>query len=393
MKKIKVFSGFNGMGCIGLALKKLGIPFELYSSEIDKYANQVNSALFPNTINLGDITKIDLDSLPVFDLVVGGSPCQGFSFAGKQLNFDDERSKLFFDFVRILEHSKKVNPQVKFLLENVKMKKEYEAVISRFMGIDPIEINSSLLSAQSRKRLYWTNIGTTKRNLFWIEEPGIKQPKDKGILLKDILESEVDERYYINTNWAKFVTNPERLKKKYTQIDGNKAITQTARQYASWCGDFIIQNGHGFNKGGEFKEKSPTLTSNSWEHNNHVIQMNPSKESGGKQPYQQNRVYSTEGKSPCLDTDSRSKNIQLRGKSKCVRSSGRLSNDRHEWDAVDNLGIRRLTPRECGRLQTVPEWAIDIMLNCGVSDSQLYKMVGNGWTVDVIAYILKHLTK
>ena len=99
MKKIKVLSLFNGMNCIGLALHNLGIEFELYASEIDKYATKVSDTLFPNTVNLGDVTKIDLEKLPVFDLVVGGSPCQGFSFAGKQLNFEDERSKLFFDFV------------------------------------------------------------------------------------------------------------------------------------------------------------------------------------------------------------------------------------------------------------------------------------------------------
>jgi len=337
MKKIKVLSLFNGMNCIGLALHSLGIEFELYASEIDKYANKVSNTLFPDTIELGDVIKIDIDSLPIFDLVVGGSPCQGFSFAGKQLNFDDERSKLFFDFVKILDACKNKNPNVKFLLENVKMKSEHEAVISRFVGIDPIEINSALLSAQNRRRLYWTNIGTVKANLFGIEEPGIKQPKNKGVLLNDILEDKVSAKYNITNNWQKFVTDPARLKKKYTQIDGEKAITMTARQYASWCGDFVKCAA----LRGRYNESG-------------IIEQN-------LEPRQDNKTN-------CLTS---------------VQKDNYLI-------VPEATKIRRLTPLECMRLQTVPEWAIEKMLNCGVSDSQLYKMLGNGWTVDVIAYILGH---
>ena len=236
---VKVLSLFNGMNCIGLALSELGIEFELYASEIDKYANQVSNTLFPGTIELGDVTKIDIDALPVFDLVVAGSPCQGFSFAGKQLNFEDDRSKLFFNFVDILKACKKKNPDIKFLLENVKMKAEYEAVISRFMGIDPIEINSALLSAQNRRRLYWTNIGTANQNLFGIEEPGIKQPKDKGIFLKDILENDVKEKYSISKRGYDFVTKPMRLIKKFTAIEGEKALCLTAKGQTNWTGTFI----------------------------------------------------------------------------------------------------------------------------------------------------------
>lgn len=385
MKKIKVLSLFNGMNCIGLALHSLGVEFDLYASEIDKYATKVSDTLFPNTINLGDVTKIDIDSLPTFDLIVAGSPCQGFSFAGKQLNFNDERSKLFFDFVKILEYFKNKNPNVKFLLENVKMKKEYEAVISRFMGIDPIEINSALLSAQNRRRLYWTNIGTVKANLFGIEEPGIKQPKDKGILLKDILELEVDEKYSISKRGYDFVTKPMRLIKKFTAIEGEKALCLTAKGQANWTGTFIKADRKGNVSPNQNKSSClscggngmgnhsdmdilivPEATKQGYVDSNKVVQLNQSKESGGKQPYQQNRVYDANFKSPCLDTDSGRKNVFI------------------------NAKIRRLTPKECMRLQTVPEWAIEKMLNCGVSDSQLYKMLGNGWTVAVIAYILKH---
>ena len=169
---MNVLSTFNGMGCIWLALDKLGVKVnKRYSSEIDKYANQVNNKNYPDTIQLGDVTKVKADDLEPIDLLVGGSPCQGFSFAGKQLNFDDPRSKLFFEFVRLLKECK---PKY-FLLENNRMRKEYIDVISEAVGVEPIQICSSLVSAQSRKRLYWTNI------------PNLTPPKDKGILLQSIL--------------------------------------------------------------------------------------------------------------------------------------------------------------------------------------------------------------
>ena len=170
---MNVLSLFNGYSGAKMALDVLGIKVDkYYSSETDKYTNKVTQALYPDTIHLGDIRKIDTYSLPVIDLLIGGSPCQGFSFAGKQLNFDDPRSKLFFNYIDILG---RVVPKY-FLLENVKMKKEYQDIISQYLGVHPIEINSAFVSAQNRKRLYWTNI------------PNIKQPVDKSIYLKDIIE-------------------------------------------------------------------------------------------------------------------------------------------------------------------------------------------------------------
>jgi len=150
-----------------------------YASEIDTNAIKVTQHNYPNTIQLGDITKIKGIDLPKIDLLIGGSPCQGFSFAGKQLNFEDPRSKLFFEYARLL---KEIQPKY-FLLENVKMKKEYQDVISEHLGVEPIKINSALVSAQKRERLYWTNI------------PNITQPEDKGIVLKDIIEEGVEYDY------------------------------------------------------------------------------------------------------------------------------------------------------------------------------------------------------
>ena len=173
MKKgIIVLSLFDGMSCGRLALERAGIKIKkYYASEIDKYAQIVSAANYSDIVRLGDITKWREWNIEKPDLIIGGSPCQGFSFAGKQLNFNDPRSALFFTFVDILKYYK---PKY-FLLENVKMKKEYQDIISKCLGVEPIEINSALVSAQNRKRLYWTNI------------PNVTQPADKGIFLKDII--------------------------------------------------------------------------------------------------------------------------------------------------------------------------------------------------------------
>jgi DNA (cytosine-5)-methyltransferase 3A len=146
---MRVLSLFDGISGAQQALKNLGIiPEVYYASEIDKYAISVTMKNFPNTIQLGDVRNITKETVGEIDLLVGGSPCQGFSFAGKQLNFNDERSKLFFEYVRILNE---IKPKY-FLLENVKMKKEYEDVISESLGVKPIAINSALVSAQTRKK-------------------------------------------------------------------------------------------------------------------------------------------------------------------------------------------------------------------------------------------------
>ena len=175
---MNVLSLFDGMSCGMIALDRLGIKVDnYYASEIDKYAMQVSAANYPEIIQVGDITKLDLSTLPKIDLVMGGSPCQGFSFAGKQLAFDDPRSMLFFEFVKCV---KELNPKY-FLLENVRMKKEYLDIISEYMGVQPIFINSSLLSAQSRQRYYWTNI------------PNVEQPEERGIVLRDILEDQPEQ--------------------------------------------------------------------------------------------------------------------------------------------------------------------------------------------------------
>ena len=212
---MKVLSLFDGMSCGRIALDQLGIPVEkYYASEIDKYAIQVSQANYPDIEQVGDICNLDPKDYQDVDLMLAGSPCQGFSFAGKQLAFDDPRSALFFEFIRLL---KAIKPKY-FLLENVRMKKEFLQVISEQVsecypeipfGIEPMFINSSLLSAQSRQRYYWTNI------------PGIKQPEDRGIVLRDILETETDERP---------VKDTKRNQRHYKNED-QKSLCMTATMY------------------------------------------------------------------------------------------------------------------------------------------------------------------
>ena len=239
---MKVLSLFDGMSCGRIALDQLGIPVEkYYASEIDKYAIQVSQANYPDIIQVGDICDLDPKDYMDVDLMLGGSPCQGFSFAGKQLAFDDPRSALFFEFIRLL---KAIKPKY-FLLENVRMKKEFLQVISEQVsacypeitfGIEPIFINSSLVSAQSRQRYYWTNI------------PNIKQPKDRGIVLRDILETEPDN---FTTMSDKFV---KRNGDKNCMIDQNKekASNLSAMEYVKngRQGDYLAcdQSGKPTNK-------------------------------------------------------------------------------------------------------------------------------------------------
>ena len=174
-----VLSLFDGISCGQIALQRAGIKVnEYYASEIDKEAINIAKNNFVNTKHIGSVTDVFAKDLPKIKLIMGGSPCQGFSSSGKGLNFEDPRSKLFFEFVRLI---KECDPEY-FLLENVKMKKEYQDIITEHLGVEPIEINSNLVSAQNRKRIYWTNI------------PNVTQPKDKGILLKDIVEDN-----YINS--------------------------------------------------------------------------------------------------------------------------------------------------------------------------------------------------
>lgn len=288
---MNVLSLFDGKSSGYTAMELAGVLVtNYYSSEVDKYAIKVSDAIHPNQTRLGDVTKWnewDIDWASI-DLLLAGSPCQGFSFAGKQLAFDDPRSKLFFEFVEILNHIKSVNPKVKFLLENVKMKKEFMDVIDEMAGEESILINSSLVSAQNRQRLYWSNIP-------------IDMPEDKGVVLGDILDDKLP------------------------------SFDITASVLAKPVGTSTYRN--------------------CW------------------------------------------KNMKtINDKSSCLTASGQNISNASATNIDNEDGTyRKLTPRECFRLQTVPEHYIDKILNCGVSNTQLYKIAGNGWTDEVIAHIFTGL--
>lgn len=336
---MKVLSLFDGISCGRVALERVGIPVETYyASEIDKYAIQIAQKNYPDIIQIGDVTKVDFAQFAgKIDLVIGGSPCQGFSFAGKQLNFDDPRSKLFFEFVRAI---REIKPKY-FLLENVKMKKEYEDVITEQLGVKPLEINSALVSAQNRKRLYWTNI------------PGVALPTDRNIVLKDIVHE--------FTDWKNCdaIPIPEGLKKYVVPFDKTLRILEKE-----------VEQG----KIGYFRKDS-----------------------------QANRVYCIHGKAVCLCGDAGGGAAKMgQYLFGCItpdrvekRQNGQRFNDGHKFytlTAQDRHGvlvdgyIRKLTPIECERLQTLPD-----NYTASVSDSQRYKALGNGWTVDVIAHIFNGL--
>ena len=179
---MNVLSLFDGMSCGQIALKDMDVKIDNYfASEVDKYAIIQTQHNFPNTIQIGSVVDVDVSKLPKIDLLIGGSPCQGFSFAGKQLNFEDPRSKLFFEFVRIWNAIKKKNPEAIFLLENVNMKRKYLGAISKLMDLYPVRINSSLVSAQDRDRFYWSNVKTKKVGIFDERWTDIDQPEDRKI--------------------------------------------------------------------------------------------------------------------------------------------------------------------------------------------------------------------
>ena len=211
---MNVLSLFDGMSCGQIALERAGVKIAKYfASEIDKNAIKVTQDNYPNTIQLGDVTKVNGNGLPSIDLLIGGSPCQGFSFAGKQLNFEDPRSKLFFEFVRLKDD---LLPTY-FFLENVRMQKEYQDIITEMLGVTPVEVNSSLVSGQDRKRIYWTNI------------EGFRVPKDKNIILEQVLDLIPDESLYIDQ--SKVINTRET--KNYLQYDmngtGHASQSQRAR--------------------------------------------------------------------------------------------------------------------------------------------------------------------
>ena len=411
---MRVLSLFDGMACGYEALLKAWIKVDkYYASEIDKYAIQIAMKNHPDIIQVGDVTKLKGEDFKDVDMIIGGSPCQGFSMAWKMLNFNDPRSKLFFEFVRLV---KEIKPKY-FLLENVKMKKEFQDVISEYMWVQPIEINSALVSAQNRKRLYRTNI------------PWVTQPEDKGILLKDILETDVDEKYDLTERQLKTMNRDFGSKGKIYDNSEIKTNTITASMWTWWWNVPCIvrwrpkmpyEPWHRELEYKQYSDKCPTLTENcaSGDQKNTVIQPLVSVRGGKlriRQATKQWYIVANEwdGVSLAYPNSTTRRGRVTKQKSNTLMASWDSYVVQKVWDrdknnrwvhtdksyclpanpmsdrwqmVVEWLRIRKLTPIECERLQTMPdnytEW---------VSDTQRYKMLWNWWTCDVIAHIFSFI--
>ena len=363
---MNVLSLFDGMSCGRIALDRAGIEVSTYyAAEIDKYATKVSEANYPDIIRLGDVTQwrdwgIDWKSI---DLVTGGFPCQAWSLAGKQLGDKDERGKLFWVMLDIIKQVKHYNPNAKFLIENVKMKKEFEQYITTHtenaLGeVYKTLINSALVSAQNRNRYYWTNFEVT-------------QPEDKGIVLSDVIEDTGNQ---------------------FVMCD--KSQTLLATLYKENAKSMVKRNKKGLlvvSEGGDMvdRDKSHRIDANYYKGGNLKSYFEKNRRqlvfcSAGRDASNERRLRAKSDKSPTLTAR------YYKG----VKSDGApfvYSGDKEKGDLFDyntDLHYRKLTPTECERLQTVPDG-----FTAHVSNTQRYKILGNGWTVDVIAHIFKEMIK
>lgn len=338
---MRVLSLFDGISCAKVALLRAWIDVSLYcASELDKYAIYVSKNNFPENVQLGDVRNIEVNSynqLNIFgfytniDLLIGWSPCQDLSIAkNNRKGLDWERSGLFWEYVRILRELK---PKY-WVLENVaSMPQEARDTISKELWVEPILINAALVSAQNRKRLFWTNIA------------GITQPVDKGILLKDILEVDRCEKNKSNT----------------VRVSGRGSGAWDKHNRDS----YIVQKPRGFNKWWEHHDKAPTLSANSWEQNNKLTIRLWHIGKGS----QAERIYSPEWKSVTLSAN-----------------WGGWWAKTWLYD-VDKI-VRKLTPIECERLQCLPD-----NYTAWISDTQRYKCLWNAFNVDVVTHILSFIPK
>jgi len=439
--KLNILSLFDGMSCGQQALERAGITVDNYfASEIDKYAMQVTMANYPDTKQLGSVVNVNGFDLPKIDLLIGGSPCQSFSFAGKRKGMSTKceteiltlehylelkadgyefegQSYLFWEFMRLLNECK---PKY-FLLENVEMGEKWEKVLSKAIGVNGIHINSALVSAQNRKRIYWTNIGMQPGGLFGDLVSIIQKPKDKGIFLKDVLENEVDDKYFLSEKLLNHFNNKSsysNFKFDFKPTDGEKkgACLTASMGKMPITQDYIKIDRQGNVKNNQ--DKASSLSVGGHGHGNHsdmdLIQIvaltevrtdaakQIRKETGTNPKRAKELVERTDGKIGALLTSHTNDNlVQISdwnfsqtiptNSDKSKKHRALLSQCGGKTKGIgiynnNNSRIRRLTPLECERLQTVK----DNYTN-HVSDSQRYKMLGNGWTVDVIAHIFSYL--
>lgn len=307
-----VLSLFDGISCGQVALERAGIRVDkYYACEVDKYAIQTTQKNYPETVQLGDVFDVDFSALPKIDIVIGGSPCTHWSIAkrDRETTPDGLGGQLFMQYVRAIEETK---PKWFLYENNFSIHRNIKAFISDKLGVQPIMINSALVSAQNRRRCYWTNIS-------------VEQPKDRGIKIGDILESGCypkEKSHAVVKNISKTSNRPEYLLKR------------DMKNFQSCVYD------------------------------------RPDRIGDAGSLCQSKRIYSINGKSVCLQANG---------------GGGGAKTGLYKIDLPDgDYTIRKLTPIECERLQTLPDG-----YTSGVSDTQRYRQIGNGWTVAVIAHILR----
>lgn len=421
---MNVLSLFDGMSGGQIALTELDIPIDkYYASEIDKYAMQFTMQNFPNTIQVGDIRELDINKLDKIDLLIGGSPCQSLSMAGKRKGlstkegieiFDLEmylelkengfefegQSYLFWEYIRIYNDLLERGDNPKFFLENVEMGKKWESVFNDILGRKGIHINSALVSVQNRRRIYWTDI-----------HDDIPQPEDRGILLKDILEEEVDEKYFLSDKMIECLKGRVKTEKfspvQFSPIKfpyEQKARTINTRLFKMGDNDNYIQVDNDPICVAMRGRESACLTSKRTEYGKQIRK----EYEAGIVKEQRKNVQQLEpredGKTNRLTTVQKDNLIIVSGtirtfggkhfrEIKSGKSCTLLARARNDGSAQPcvqiDARIRRLTPTECARLQTVPEWYIWD----GISDTQRYKMLGNGWNIETIKHIFKYLRR
>ena len=349
---MNVLSLFDGMSCGRITLSELGIPVEkYYASEVDKFAIKATMQNFPDTIQLGDVRELEVSRLDKIDLIIGGSPCTNLSMSGKRKGLSTKegmevldlqtylelkengfefegQSYLFWEYIRIYHELIERGDNPKFFLENVEMGKKWESVFNETMGRKGIHINSALVSAQNRRRIYWTDI-----------HDDIPQPEDRGILLRDILEEEVDEKYFLSDKMIECLKGRVKTE-KFSPVQFSPIKFS-------------------------YEQKARTINT---------------------------RLFKMGDNDNYIQVDNVKKNIRnIDDKAHTLLATSHKGAMANGMTIVDNgnFRIRRLTPTECARLQTVPEWYVWD----GISDTQRYKMLGNGWNIETIKHIFKYLRR
>ena len=396
---INVLSLFDGMAGGLTAAKRAGLTVRnYYASEIDKYAMAVAKYNHPEIKHIGCIKKVSVRDLEKIDLVLAGPPCQGFSCCGSRLDFDDDRSKLFFNAIEILRKVQKINPDVKFLIENVSsMRKNVKENLSDIIGVQPIEVNSNLVSAQNRNRLYWTNL------------PNIGKPKDKGIYLGNIIESDVYDKYYLHKNRIFGKSTINRLVDSLRFPDGKAKSLFTEQGFSKIKNTCLVKITTAPKGKRSIKnlvdalkfddEKSRALTSSGARN---ISGSNSTclivKSHSGKNP---GEIKTIDEKTPTLSSSSR---VDINHLFQMIRENGSRETFLKACNKLDaifpacytNYSFRRLTPVECERLQTMCDNSTKYgVFESGktkhISNTQRYKMIGNGWTIDTIVNFLNQM--